>query len=342
MTELKAKYYDGKISSGIEVKLYFTATHKILVEAADFRQEYNLKEVNISSRLGNTPRKIYFPDGSMCETDNNDIIDQILAKYSPSRFNGLLHKLESKIHLIVALFILTTLLVFGLFTKGIPWLSKIIAYHIPTEIEQQIGQTVLNNIDKLYLSETELSKTIQDSVSHLFYTVTEDCSGEFDFQLEFRKGKIIGANAFALPSGIVIITDELIEMADNGNQLIAVLGHEIGHIVNRHSLRNMFQNYSMLLLISVFAGNSNSVSNLSSSLSQQLIEKKYSRNFEYEADDFAVKYLKKKQIPVHHFADILRKLEALTTQSNDIMNYLSTHPATDQRIAVFSDSSSQN
>ena len=50
------------------------------------------------------------------------------------------------------------------------------------------------------------------------------------YQLEFRHGGYIDANAFALPSGIIVMTDELVELAKSDDELISVLAHEIGHV----------------------------------------------------------------------------------------------------------------
>ncbi len=59
--------------------------------------------------------------------------------------------------------------------------------------------------------------------------------------VEFRASPIIGANAFALPGGIVIVTDQLMQLAEHDDEILAVLAHEIGHVKHRHVLRGLPQ-----------------------------------------------------------------------------------------------------
>ena len=48
-------------------------------------------------------------------------------------------------------------------------------------------------------------------------------------------------NAFALPGGIIVVFDELVELAGDDERVLGVLGHELGHVVHRHSMRQLFQ-----------------------------------------------------------------------------------------------------
>jgi Zn-dependent protease with chaperone function len=61
-----------------------------------------------------------------------------------------------------------------------------------------------------------------------------------NMQLLFRDGGSVGANAFALPGGTVIATDQFIQLSENDDEIIAVLAHEIGHVRHQHSLRQIY------------------------------------------------------------------------------------------------------
>ncbi len=67
----------------------------------------------------------------------------------------------------------------------------------------------------------------------------------------FRKGGPIGPSAFALPSGTVIMTDELVDLVDQKGELEALFAHKIAHVTNRHGLRSALQDSGVFLLISV-------------------------------------------------------------------------------------------
>jgi len=66
-----------------------------------------------------------------------------------------------------------------------------------------------------------------------------------------------------------------------------------------------------------------------------LVEAKYSRNFEREADEYALQHLRAHNIAPHYFADILLRMENSKPARGDIPDYLSTHPATEERILLF-------
>jgi Zn-dependent protease with chaperone function len=61
------------------------------------------------------------------------------------------------------------------------------------------------------------------------------------YSLNFRKGGSIGPNAFALPDGSLVLTDELVELAANDEAVLGVLGHEIAHVEGEHTLRQLYR-----------------------------------------------------------------------------------------------------
>ena len=70
------------------------------------------------------------------------------------------------------------------------------------------------------------------------------------------------ANAFALPSGIVVLTDELEALAQHDDELSAVFAHEIGHVVHRHSMRMVIQHSASALLMLGLLGDVNSATSV--------------------------------------------------------------------------------
>ncbi len=159
-------------------------------------------------------------------------------------------------------------------------------------------------------------------------------------RLEFRKGKGVGANAFALPSGIVVMTDEMVALARNDDELAAVLAHEAEHVRGRHGMRHILQNSMTVLIVSAVTGDIASISSLASTVPTVLIDAKYSRDFEREADAAVAVYLRSRKIPLKRYADILARLQAeldkkVPGESMPARNYLSTHPPTEDRIKGF-------
>ncbi len=161
---------------------------------------------------------------------------------------------------------------------------------------------------------------------------------EHHYQLLFRKG--VGANAFALPSGHIVVTDELIEVAEHDDEVLSVLAHEIGHVVHEHGLRSVLQSSAVALLLTAVTGDIGSASGFAAAMPIILLETNYSRKFELEADRYALDYMQTHNIDTKHFASILQKITGQDeAHEDDAFSYLSTHPATRERIQPFLDNS---
>jgi len=105
--------------------------------------------------------------------------------------------------------------------------------------------------------------------------------------LEFRSG--IGANAFALPGGQVVLSDQIVRAAAaNGlddNALLGVLAHEIGHVMQRHGTRNLVQQGVLGMGLGLALGD---MSGMLAASAYALTSLAYSRDHEREADCYAL------------------------------------------------------
>ena len=128
----------------------------------------------------------------------------------------------------------------------------------------------------------------------------------------------------------MVVTDPLVELAASDSELIAVLAHEIGHLRQRHSLRRLLQASATTVLVIAITGDIGSVASLAAALPTVLLQSRYSRDFEREADDFALDYMKRRGIPTQSLGDILLRMEKERAGS-DVPDYLSTHPSTRER-----------
>jgi predicted Zn-dependent protease len=133
-----------------------------------------------------------------------------------------------------------------------------------------------------------------------------------------------------------VVTDRLVEIAKSDNELVGVMAHEIGHLTRRHALRHLLQNSATALLVAGLTGDLTSVTALSATLPAALINAKYSRDFEIEADDAAVAELKASGIPAQVYADILTRLQRDHQQGNSrqssVGEYLQDHPLMEERV----------
>ncbi len=331
MTPFRALYYDGKTSQQREVRIWAEPSGRLRVigEGIDF--SCPIAEVRPSPRVGNTKRHLQFPDGSQCETADNDAVDAIFATLPSEAPGRLIHLWESRYGYALLALALTAAALWAGITYGIPALAKQVASALPPSIETAIGRDALAGLDRVLLTPSKLPPARQEKMRALFAKMISGIEGADGYRLELRSSKRLGANAFALPSGEVVVTDQLVELAKKDDELVAVLAHEIGHLRQRHGLRRLLQDSATVLLIAAVTGDLTSIVSLASALPAILLQAKYSRDFEREADEFALDYMKRHDIPPESFGAILLRMEARRGAAADIPDYLSTHPATRER-----------
>ncbi len=312
MTQVRARYYDGKTSQQREVLVRLEPWGRLSVSGEGVDFSCALSEVRPSPRVGNTRRHLRFADGSLCETEDNDAVDRIFAGLPSQAPGRLIHLWESKLGYAALALALTAAALWAGITYGIPALAKQVAFSLPPSTEKALGRDALAGLDRILLSPTQLPAARREELRALFS---------------------LGANALALPSGVVVVTDQLVELASDDNEIAAVLAHEIGHLRYRHGLRRLLQDSATVLLVAAITGDLTSIASLASALPAMLLQAKYSRNFEREADEFALDTMKRHGIPAGSFAAILLRIEQRRGASTDVPDYLSTHPATRERAA---------
>ncbi len=331
MTPIKARYYDGRTSAQQDVLISAVPPDwlRVFGEGIDFTLP--LTQVRLSARVGNTRRHLYFPDGSQCETADNDGVDALFSAARAGTPGRLLHRLESRVGYVVAALVLTGVLSWLAVAYGIPAAAKQIAFRLPAATEQALGKEALAGLDNVLFAPSRLPAARQQHVQALFAGVIAGIDGAGGYHLQLRSGRKVGANALALPAGVIVMTDELVALAQNDAELVAVFAHEIGHLRGRHMLRSVLQNSAMTVLMIAVTGDLSSVASLAPVLPALLLQSRYSRDFEREADAYATDYLKQRSIPPDAFAAILTRIDKQANGQRGIASYLSSHPSIEER-----------
>lgn len=309
---IHGSYFNGDTSDKKDVSLYYT--EKGLIGFIDFDfLETHINECTISSRIGNTPRYIDFPNGAQFETNDNAAVDKMLNNLEGDSLRGLAHKLESAKAFI--LFTIVAVILFGwvFIQYGVPALSKQIASVLPDEASQYMGQGVLDAMDKSWFSKSQLSKEKQTELRALFHHLLKDIENSKNYRIEFRLGGKIKANAFALPDGTIVFTDELINLAENNLEIASIMLHEIGHLKSKHSIRATIQQFSLAMFMMVVTGDVSTSSSIITAIPIMLVESGFSQGMEIEADTFSLNYMLTHEIEPEYFAVMMEKLEASYT-----------------------------
>ena len=337
MISIKGDYYDGKTSRKISTSLEIYDNGEVKLSHQDNRDVVALSTLRVSSRVGNTPRSIGFPDGGKFETGNNDAVDKALARFRRQSWEHILHLLESRKAYVFTALIAVIVFSWAMLQHGIPALAKTAAFALPAETNNAISQGSLEILDKGFFSPSEIEQDTKVRINRYFVEMAAKQSQDFDYRLLFRKGNGIGANAFALPSGTVVLTDEMVELVKHDDELVAVLAHEIGHVVHRHGLRRVIQDSVFAMLVVLITGDVSSTSSLIIALPTVLVEAQYSQGFEREADSFSLAYLQSNDIDLVHFKSLMLRLQEDHEDDEGVLGYLSSHPPTAERIKMFED-----
>lgn len=305
----------------------------VRVTVGETARHFRFSELRINSRVGNTPRAIRFPNGALFESDDNDGVDAALARFRPQPWARRLHGLETHVGVAVISAVGIAVFSWAAIQFGAPMLAKRAAFALPAKTSGLIGQGALDLLDRSFLAPTELGADTQERLRAEFERMTSSNPGGMTYKLEFRLGRRVGANALALPSGTVVLTDELVKLAQDEREVLAVLAHEVGHVVHRHALRRIIQDSIVSLLLFGLTGEVSSVSTLIAALPVMLVEAGYSQAFEREADAYALEFLKAHELDPLHFKNLLSRLDP-RKDSGGPAKYFSTHPPAAERVEI--------
>lgn len=149
---------------------------------------------------------------------------------------------------------------------------------------------------------------------------------------EYGDDKII--NAMSLPGGYIYMFKDLIEAAENDDEIAGVIAHEVGHVTARHGIKRLQASYGALILqLASTQANGNIAGGVGFALNSLFME--YSQQDEFESDRLAVKYLKLAGYNPEGMTSFLKKLKKEQDKSRTReFSYWRTHPHISQRIAV--------
>ncbi len=328
--QFAASYFDGRQSRPHPVQAT-VAGDRIELSGEGIACSFSLSDTRVSERLRHAPRLLTFADGSYCEVADQRALDPVLLATGFSD-SWVVRWQQRWGYALAALMATLGVIVFA-YLVVLPWGARMAADQIPPAIESRIGQDAVAWVSRNLFSRSELPLEQRE---HLRARLTEIAPHDGrTYGIEFGASKI-GPNAFALPGGTIMMTDELVDLADSEEELLAVLAHEVGHIAHRHLLRRLISGTVTGAAATLIIGDASGVL---AAVPATLAELSYSRDMEREADSFAVDLLRANGLSPALLADMLEKLEAAHGErgGNDsswVNSYLSTHPDTVERVGA--------
>ena len=316
--------FDGRRAQGQPVSLVLD-NGCLRVSTEEDTRVFSCTSLRVSSAVGGTSRWIYLPDGLSCEVKDSAFADALVP---PRLHHRLLRGLEAHLGLAAIAAVLVLVIMAWVMMRAVPWLANTTVDRLPGEAFASAGGAAMLAIDQL-TRPTGLSTAQQAQVTELFDRV-RTMAGLPDATLHLRDGRRIGANALAIPGDHMVITDQLVRLAENDNELLGVMAHEFGHLDHQHSMRMFLMSTGITVIMIVLLGDVSALFDQAGGLPVFLIHNGYARNFEREADAYASALMREYGIEPWHLSALLGRLDTSATEFE--LDYLSSHPATGKRI----------
>lgn len=228
----------------------------------------------------------------------------------------LAERMQTRWRVLLAVLVVASIGVWAFYRWGTPWAATQLTRHVPLTWETSLSARAMQQLDGTYLKPSKLPAERQAQLQQRFAALSSQITPALRrypayapaFTLAFRAG--MGANAFALPGGSVVMTDGLVEAAAkrglSDDALIGVLAHELGHVVHRHTTRMVVEQGVLNVGLGLALGDVSTVVAMGGSLLTALA---YRRNHETEADCFAVALMRTAQLPTLPMAELLLHLD---------------------------------
>ncbi len=250
-----------------------------------------------------------------------------VAPQAPGRFSS---PARRSVRLPVALLAGAAAILLGaaLYLWGIPAVSDWAASRVPVPWEEQLGREV---IEQLAPSERRCAdpRTAQALDQILSSLTASGPPSPYRFTVTVVDQSSV--NAFAAPGGTIVVYRGLLKKTGTPEELAGVLAHEIEHVVHRHGVKAVFREMSMRTLVSFLTGDA-SATLYGLDAAATLGGLRYHRRDEEEADREGMKAIQAARINPAGWIHLFRRLEEEAAASPGVLQYLSTHPPTPDRI----------
>jgi beta-barrel assembly-enhancing protease len=320
-----AVFFDGLSSAPQKIELILDEiSGELVFESIDNKRYKWSVDKAVFEHFGNKLNIHYgkYPI-QLIKIENADFISNLKLFLGKNGHIGWYQKIMNfgiKAYLAIALLILGLIILTYLVV--IPWVGEKAVFLIPEEYDNTIGQSFLEE----YLKHNSID-TAKTNALNLF---AKQLTLKNTKKIHFTVIKSSTINAFALPDGSVIIFSGIIDSMRNYDELAGLIGHEVSHINNRHSMKMICRNLSGYIFISAVLSDVNGIMAVIGDNLNSLQLLSYSRNFERQADYEGLDIMKINRINPEGMINLFKRLQS----NKDVLmpEFLSTHPITTERI----------
>jgi predicted Zn-dependent protease len=339
MDALEVDYFDGRNSRPQAALLQITEQTAQVISRLDgvLITSAALQSVQWPERTRHGARTAQLPGGASLHSRDAAAWDAWVGAHVQS--DSLVVRAQQSWRGVATAVALLVLVVAAMYQWGLPLAARSATALVPPTVDETLGRNALAQIDGKWMKPSKLPQETQTRIRQRFAKAVQQTYGTAPpaYQLEFRQSTI-GPNAFALPGGTMVMTDELVNLVNDDEVVLGVMGHELGHVTQRHGMRQLVQVTALQTALSVAFGDYGS---LITTAPLVLGSMGYSREHEREADAESIRFMRAAGISplvmVKFFEAVRAEQKAKTAKTPLGISIISSHPADEERIQVFKD-----
>jgi len=252
------------------------------------------------------------------------------APHTAASFHGPVRRFA----LVGILAALGTLAVAGAFYLwGIPGLADLAAARVPVAWEVSIGEAAMSELapPAKRCQDPERQRHVDEILAALLRGAPQS---RYPFRVVVVDHPMV--NAFATPGGFIVVFRGLLERTDNAEELAGVLAHEIQHVLHRDATRAILRQASTAVLVAALLGDVSGVLAFGVQSARTLGDFRHSRDAERAADHDGLAMLQGAGVDPAGMLAFFRAMEKLEGTQPAIAQYMSTHPASSERLQALS------
>lgn len=217
----------------------------------------------------------------------------------------------------------------GVIFIGVPLASGPLAQATPPELEKQIGENLGAQISLAFPTCT--GKAGQAALQAFGARLQPGSGAGFPLQVRAVEAPVV--NAFALPGGAILVTDDLIDMAETPDELAAVIAHEAAHVQLRHVMQGVWRSFGFGVVLDAVVGGGTGAGQQAVLLFGSFTSLRYTRAAEAEADARGQALLHAAGLSSQGMAPFFERLvgKRESTEAKMVKELISSHPDTLRR-----------
>jgi len=208
VSAVAATFFDGRSSRAHLVQVDANGSGVLIINAADWQRSELLSGIRVTPRVAGIHRTLVLPDGGQLQVEDNNAVDAWFP--NRDRTAAWIDRLERHSIAVAASLLIIVASVFGVIFYGIPYAAEKIAAHIPDSVAREMGDQTVTLLDRFGFKDSKLPLKRQNELQAVFRKYVADLPDPSHYRLRFLDAKY--PNAFALPGGLIVVTDEMVRL----------------------------------------------------------------------------------------------------------------------------------